>query len=203
MTASASSTIDSSPSIDELFQQLMRIEGKAEIVDGGIELMSPAGAWPSLVALEIAFALRSYVRKIKRGYVVGDNAIFRVDLPNRKSFSPDAAYFLGPPAKMEPFDGAPVFAVEVRSFGDYGPAAERHQAKKRNDYFACGTQVVWDVDLLSNEVIRSYSATQPETPVIFRPGEIAHAEPAVPGWTVAVHDILPDDWTPSETGGPR
>jgi Uma2 family endonuclease len=49
---------------------------------------------------------------------------------------------------MKFFEGAPVFAVEVRSEGDYGPAAERELAEKRADYFAAGTLAVWDVDLL-------------------------------------------------------
>ena len=57
---------------------------------------------------------------------------------------------------------APVFAVEVRSEGDYGPAAEREMAAKRADYFAAGTKVVWDVDLLSDDVVRVYRADSPE-----------------------------------------
>ena len=40
---------------------------------------------------------------------------------------------------MKFFQGAPVFAVEVRSEGDYGPRAEREMAAKRADYFAAGT----------------------------------------------------------------
>jgi hypothetical protein len=40
-------------------------------------------------------------------------------------------------------EGAPIFAVEVRSAYDYGPAAEREVATKRTDYFACGTLVVF------------------------------------------------------------
>ncbi len=44
---------------------------------------------------------------------------------------------------MDSVQGAPVFAVEVRSKANDGPAAERA------DYFAAGTQVVWDVDLFS------------------------------------------------------
>ena len=31
---------------------------------------------------------------------------------------------------------------------DYGPAAEKAMAHKRADYFAAGTQVVWDVEIL-------------------------------------------------------
>uniref|UniRef100_A0A7C2JWU1 Uma2 family endonuclease n=1 Tax=Schlesneria paludicola TaxID=360056 RepID=A0A7C2JWU1_9PLAN len=171
----------------------MQIEGKAEIVDGRIVVMSPTGTWPSLVALEIAVSLKAYARRTKRGRAVADNAIFRVHLPHRDSFSPDAAYYVGPSAKMGPFEGAPQFAAEVRSIG---PRGDKLAADKRADYFAAGTLVVWDVDLLSNDVIQVYRASDPETPTIYRPGDVAEAEPAVPGWTVAVNDLLPDDWAP-------
>ncbi|OYW15514.1 MAG: hypothetical protein B7Z55_15010 [Planctomycetales bacterium 12-60-4] len=196
---SGTSTVDTatkpfSHEVEQLFDRLLRIDGKAEIVDGRIIVKSPTGAWPSLVALEIAPSLRSYVRQSKRGRAVGDNATFRVKLPHRDSFCPDAAYYVGPPAKMEPFHGAPIFAVEVRSYGDYGPRAERLLAEKREDYFACGTQVVWDVDLRAPEFIKSYVATDPANPLVFHLGEIAHAEPAVPGWTVVVNELLPEDW---------
>ncbi len=104
--------------------------------------------------------------------------------------SPDAAYHIGQRTGMRFPEGAPVFAVEVRSETDYGPAAERAMAAKRADYFACGTLVVWDVDLLSEEVIKSYKASDPEHSVIFRRGEIADAEPAVPGWRMTVNDLF-------------
>src|SRR6266478_9077015 len=79
-------------------------------------------------------------------------------------------------------EGAPIFAVEVRSENDYGRAAEEKMQENRADYFACGTLVVWDVDLLSPDVIKVYRASDPENPTIYRRGEIAEAEPAVPGW---------------------
>jgi len=87
-------------------------------------------------------------------------------------------------------EGAPIFAVEVRSENDYGPAAERAMRDKRADYFACGTLVVWDVDLQSADVIKSYKASDPDHPVIFRRGDIADAEPAVPGWRMAVEAVF-------------
>ncbi len=91
---------------------------------------------------------------------------------------------------MKFIQGSPVFAVEVRSENDYGPKAEREMAAKRDDYFATGTLVVWDVDLLSDDVIiRSYSADDPDNPRLFRRGEIADAEPAVPGWRYASSTI--------------
>ena len=86
-----------------------------------------------------------------------------------------------------------MFAVEVRSEGDYGPRAEKAMAAKRADYFAAGTLVVWDVDLLSDDVVRVYRAGDPERPTIYHRGETAEAEPAVPGWSMAVDDLFPVD----------
>ena len=87
-------------------------------------------------------------------------------------------------------EGAPIFAAEVRSEGDYGPAAEKEIAEKRADYFAAGTLVVWDVDLLSEDVVKVYRASDPNSPIIYRRGEVAEAEPAVPGWSMPVDDLF-------------
>jgi hypothetical protein len=50
--------------------------------------------------------------------------------------------------------------------------------------------VVWDVDLLSPDVIKSYTSSDPDNLVIFRRGDIADAEPAVPGWRMAVDELF-------------
>jgi hypothetical protein len=72
---------------------------------------------------------------------------------------------------------------------DYGPAAERAMAEKRADYYEAGTLVVWDVDPIAR-TIACYRAAAPPQPTIFRSGDTADAEPAVPGWRVSVHDVL-------------
>jgi Uma2 family endonuclease len=115
---------------------------------------------------------------------------FLVDLPQRKSFSPDASFHVGPPPGPKFLQGAPIFAAEVRSEDDYGPDAERAMAQKRADYFAAGTQVVWDVDVLREGLIRAYRATEPDPPAIYRRGERAEAEPALPAWTFPVDEIF-------------
>ena len=46
------------------------------------------------------------------------------------------------------------------------------------------------MDLLSDDMIKSYKASDPGNPVIFRRGDIADAEPAVPGWRMPVDDLL-------------
>jgi Uma2 family endonuclease len=86
--------------------------------------------------------------------------------------------------------GAPDFAVEVRSAGDYGARMEEKLARKRADYFAAGTQVVWDVDPDGVDTIRVYRAARPDTPDVYRRGATAEAEPAVPGWRFPVDELF-------------
>jgi len=173
-------------------EDLYKVDGKAELVNGEIVHMSPTGGLPSYAASEIFVSLHRYAKTAKTGRAVGDNAAFKVNLPHRKSFSPDAAFYMGG-LTMKFFEGAPVFAVEVRSEGDYGSKAEREMAKKRADYFAAGTRVVWDVDLLSEDVVRVYRRTEQQHPQIYRRGEVAEAEPAVPGWTMPVDNLFPEE----------
>ena len=165
--------------------------GKAELIDGEIVRMSPTGGIPGRAGGEIYIALRDYERAGGDGYAFPDNVGFIVDLPRRGSFSPDAAFHRGPLQGGKFMDGAPVFAAEVRSEGDYGPRSERALTEKRAEYFAAGTMVVWDVDVLREGVVRVYRAEDPETPTVYRGGDVAEAEPALPGWTVPVEDLLP------------
>jgi Uma2 family endonuclease len=170
-------------------EDLYNIEGKAELVNGEIVHMAPTGNRPGRAGGTIYVSLRQHERH-GGGTAFPDNVGFRVNLPHRESFSPDAAWYTGPDTGMRFCEGAPVFAVEIRSEHDYGSAAERAMAEKRADYFACGTLIVWDVDLQSEEVIKSYKASDPNKPVIFRRGEIADAEPAIPGWRMAVDELF-------------
>ena len=62
-------------------------------------------------------------------------------------------------------------------------------ARKRADYFAAGTLVVWDVDLLSEDVVRVHRAGHLEV-TIYRRGQAAEAEPAVPGWRMSVDELF-------------
>ena len=146
--------------VDDLYH----VAGKAEIVHGELALMSPAGHAHGYAAFEIAVSLRDHARRTKRGQA----------LPFGSKF----------------IEGAPVFAVEVRSDEDDGSAAERTLADKRADYFAAGTLVVWDVDIFHDGIVRVYRASDPLAPVIYRKGERAQAEPAVPGWSMPVDDMF-------------
>jgi Uma2 family endonuclease len=174
----------------ELVAALARTSGKAEIVGGEIVMMSPTGGLPGRAAAAVYRRLWEHERQAGSGRAYTDNVGFLVDLPGRKSFSPDAAFHVGPPPGPGFLQGAPVFAIEVRSQEEYGPAAERAMAAKRADYFAAGTKVVWDVDVLRDGLIRCYRAADPESPRVYVRGERADAEPALPGWTFLVDEIF-------------
>jgi len=178
-----------STKVEATIEDLYKIEGKAELVNGEIVLMSPTGGLPHYAARQITISLVSYERTTGKGVAIGDNTAFVVTLPHRKSFSPDAAFYSGK-LTMKFSEGAPVFAVEVRSDGDYGPRAERRMAAKRADYFAAGTLVVWDVDIVSDDVVKVYRASEPELPTVYKRGQLAEAEPALPGWTMPVDDLF-------------
>src|SRR3984957_10443101 len=163
--------------LDDLYRE----EGKAELIGGRIVRFLAAGHLPSVVAGEIFVSLRLYAKTTKSGIGYADGVGFAIpERPSgRESFSPDASYYLGPlPANpMRFIEGAPTFAVEVRSENDYGNAAEVEMAAKRDDYFAAGTLVVWDVDPQA-ETVTVYRATNPAQRDVFRRGQSADAEPA-------------------------
>lgn len=175
---------------------LMRTEGKAELIGGKVVRFAPVGHRPSLLTGRIARRLADY-SDVRGGEVFLWSLAFAVPelQSGRESFSPDVSYYTGPrPANHMSFvEGAPDFAVEVRSDTDYGPAAEQDMAAKRADYFQAGTKVVWDVDPEAN-VVRVYRADAPDRPVVYGRGQEAEAEPAVPGWR------LPVDWLMAECG---
>jgi len=90
--------------IDDLY----KVEGKAELVNGEIVHMPPAGDDPGFASLEIATSLRAYTRRTRRGRAYGDGTGFKVNLPHRAAFSPDAAYHIGPRRGMQCAEGAPI-----------------------------------------------------------------------------------------------
>jgi Uma2 family endonuclease len=173
---------------------LSRTEGKAELIGGRIVTFMASGRLPTRVAARIFQSLDPFASASGVGEAYPDGIGFAVpELPSgRESFSPDASYYSGvfPADAMRFIEGPPTFAVEVRSENDYGDAAEAEMTAKRVDYFQAGTLVVWDVDPLA-ATIACYRG-DPNVPVaVFRRGDSADAEPAVPGWRIGVDEVFP------------
>jgi len=173
---------------------LMSVEGKAELIGGRIVRFMASGHLPSRIASRIFRTLDDYAIQTGVGVAYADGIGFALvpELPNgRESFSPDASWYVGPlpTNEMDFVQGPPTFAVEVRSKNDYGPSAEIEMADKRADYFLAGTLAVWDVDP-DNEFVDLYEVGAPTTATRFRRGDTAHAGSAVSGWSVDVNLVL-------------
>src|ERR1043165_679555 len=99
--------------------------GKAELIGGRIVRYMATGRLPGKLAKVILLLLSEFVDALGRGETYGDNVGYAVpELPSgRESFSPDVSYFDGPSQddEMDFIQGAPTFAVEVRSKDGYGP----------------------------------------------------------------------------------
>ena len=185
-----SMTTQAPATLDDLFL----VKEKAELIAGRIVPIMPSGDAPSSAAFRIALRLDAEARRTGLGVAFPDGIGYALDTPlpsGRQSFCPDASYHVGqrPKNRMWFVEGAPIFVVEVRSENDYGPAAEVEMAAKRADYFAAGTLVVWDVDPLAGTVAL-FRMGPPRPDAIFRPDQLADAEPAVPGWRIAVDEIF-------------
>lgn len=169
---------------------LRRTKHKAEIVNGEMLVIGPSGGGPAIAAGNIIFSLHQHKRQHGRGTVFTSRLTYLVDLPHRQAISPDVSWYTGPDSGGGFPREAPVFAVEVRDWIDHGDEAERRMAAKRADYFAAGTQVVWDVDVLREKLIRAYHSNNPGRATVYRPGDVADAEPAVPGWRFPVDELF-------------
>jgi len=172
---------------------LYGVEGKAELIGGRIVELMPTGFYSNRVAGRIYISLDGHSTRMGDGVACTDNMGYSVAelASGRETFSPDVSYFTGPLPKkwMRFIAGAPGFAAEVRSENDHGKAAELAMADKRNDYFAAGTLVVWDVDPVT-ECVHVYRADKPTEATSYRRGDIAEAEPAVPGWRMSVDELF-------------
>jgi Uma2 family endonuclease len=176
-------------SVEDLYR--VGEDRKAELVDGRLVVMTPGGGLHGYACGLIYASLLDHAQRTKHGIALPDNVGFIVNLPNRRSFSPDVAFWIGGPLSSKFVDGAPIFAVEVRSENDYGSTADLMFAAKRLDYFAAGTLVVWDVDILQRQVVDVYRSTDPAVPTSYARGTDAEAEPALPGWSMPVDELFP------------
>src|ERR1043165_4228612 len=88
-------TTPMSTKVEATIEDLYKVKGKAELVNGEIILMSPTGCRPGYAGDKIFSSLDQYSDRHNLGLAVGDNKAFVVNLSHCKSFSPDAAFHVG------------------------------------------------------------------------------------------------------------
>ena len=86
------------PTTRATLDDLMRTEGKAELIGGRIVHFMPTGRRPNKVAGRIYRRLDDHASTTGAGEAYTDNMGFAVPelLSGRESFSPDASYYAGP-----------------------------------------------------------------------------------------------------------
>lgn len=131
--------------------ELLRLpsgEFRYELLDGILHTMSPAGFNHGVFANLIGYFLTDFVRKHRLGIVLGAETGYILRRNPDTVRAPDASFVstatlnrVGRPSRGF-FVGAPDLAVEVLSPDDR-PA---YVDEKTRDWFAAGTQAVWNID---------------------------------------------------------
>jgi Uma2 family endonuclease len=127
--------------------EVVQREGNSlcELVDG-VLVEKPIESLKSLVAIEVAFALRRYLEDHPMGVVLGADGLLQIG--PKLVRGPDVSFISWErfPGRTLPTERvwavAPDLAVEVLSPGNTPAEMER----KVNDYFTAGTKVVWIID---------------------------------------------------------
>jgi len=134
-------------------EELMHLphEGKAEVVDGELILMTPAGLEQEDVGAVLTTHLVNYVHPRRLGRVYTSQAGFR--MPNGDVRSPDVSF-----VRMEKLPGG----RSPKKFGEFPPdlAVEvlapdetpKDYARKVREYLAWGVTLVWLIDPNSRTV---------------------------------------------------
>ncbi len=168
-------------------EELMRIkhEGKVELVDGEVRLMTPAGGEQGAISADLLTRLNNFVRRKKLGRVFDAQTGFR---PYSNLRAPDVSF-----VRMERLPGGkppkgflhipPDLAVEVlglnETFDDY--------EEKVAEYLSWGVRLIWLVDPNTETVmvIRQNGERQ-----VLKGKDVLSGEDVVPGFKIRVKTIF-------------
>ncbi len=157
-----------------------------ELVDGTL-VEKAGGFYESVLAGMIGGSLGTYIRPGQLGTVAGEQGMMRV-VPGQirmpdVSFTSWARLPADYPANPAP-RVSPDLAVEVLS--STNTAAE--MARRRAEYFAGGTRLVWVVDP-PTRTVAVYTAASPE-PVVLAADGTLDGDDVLPGFTLPVADVF-------------
>ena len=179
-------------SMPATLQDLNDVDEKAELIAGTIVRHEALGESCACAAEEIFMSLRLHARRTGQGiaFMAGQRFVVPPLPSGRQSFEPDVSFYLGqrPVGSVYYIEGAPTFAVEIQHLAA-GAMQQAACSARRDDYFAAGAKVVWEVDE-SDLTVRAYRGQDPANPAIYQRGEYAHAEEAIPGWRMLVDEIF-------------
>ena len=157
-----------------------------ELVDG-VLVEKAMGFRESLLACALIEILRGFVRQRNLGLVTGEAGMMRLMAGLVRI--PDVAFiswFRLPNRRVptEPIpDLAPDLAVEVLSAGN----TPGEMARKRQDYFAAGVQLVWQIDP-STRTVEMFTA--PDQSTVLHAAQTLEGGTVLPGFALPLHELF-------------
>lgn len=157
-----------------------------ELVDG-VLVEKAMGFGESLLACALIAILRGFVRPRNLGLVTGEAGMMRlmaglVRIPDVAFISWDRLPNRRVPTEPIP-ELAPDLAVEVLSVGN----TPGEMARKRQEYFSAGVQIVWQVDPRTRTV---EVFTAPEQSMILHETHIPDGGTVFPGFTLPLQELF-------------
>jgi Uma2 family endonuclease len=157
-----------------------------ELVDG-VLVEKAMGFRESFLAIALSAILWGFVKPRRLGVVTGEAGMVR--LTSGLVRIPDVAFVSwkrlpGRRIPSEPIpDLAPDLAVEVLSPGN----TPGEMARKRQEYFAAGVQLVWIVDPVARTVA---VYTEPEQSTVWQEDQTLAGDPVLPGFTLPLRALF-------------
>ena len=184
-----SSVTQTAATLDDLY----RVEGKAELIAGRIVPLMATGRRPSRVAFRICRSLDDYAQATGRGEAYTDNKGSRSRrfpraasrsrrtprISSARSRRTRCGFSPGRRSSLSKSAARTTMVMRLLPLQQpNGPTTSRR-----------GRSIVWDVDPIADRIFK-YRFDAPEQPEVFGRGQEADAEPAVPGWRMAVDSIF-------------
>lgn len=163
----------------------LRIDGRWELVDGRLRLLSPVGFLHAEVVTWIASRLVAFVRRRRLGRVLSGDPGFVLRRGPDTLRAPDVCFVS---AERVPsvtprgfFDGAPDLAIEVMSPADRWTEV----ARKAQQFLQAGSRAVWAIDP-ARKTARIYSAAGTRT---LDPTGVLEEPTLLPGFRLPLRDL--------------
>jgi Uma2 family endonuclease len=180
---------------EELFDELVDEDTRAELIDGVMIVHSPASPRHDDVAGFLRTLMRVYAARKKLGRVLGPDSLVR--LKGRRKVGPDIFFWrqdrLPRPLPKKQFEGAPDMVVEVLSPSN----RDEDLAIKRPRYRQAGVEEIWFVDPQRGEILVDRRRKKRYASTTVKEGRLTAT--ALDGFWIDLAwlagDELPDDWT--------
>ncbi|WP_029630643.1 Uma2 family endonuclease [Zavarzinella formosa] len=157
-----------------------------ELIDG-VLVEKPMGMQQALLVIWLGQLLGEWARRFNLGLVFGDRATLRMIAGNIRI--PDVCFI--------PWDQLPNGRVPTEPIADFSAAltveilspsnTAREMREKREEYFASGTQIAWELDP-ENRTIRVYTNVNEST--LLTIDDQLTGDPLLPGFNVSVREVF-------------